>query len=67
MKTLIIHALDDPFMTPTVVPTPEEVSDSVILEITRNGGHVGFVSGANPTKAYYWLEHLVSEFILQNL
>jgi len=60
--TLIIHAKDDPFMTPEVIPTQAEVSCKVQLEILEHGGHVGFVSGTlfNPK---YWLDARVVTFL----
>ena len=60
--TLIIQALDDPFMTPEILPTKEELSPSIELEVYPHGGHVGFVSGTivNPT---YWLEGRISSFL----
>jgi predicted alpha/beta-fold hydrolase len=57
--TLILHAADDPFMRPDVVPRPEELSSDVTLELSPRGGHVGFVSGVGR----YWLEDRVPEFI----
>lgn len=59
---LIIHALDDPFMTPEVVPTPDAVSGCVTLEITPSGGHVGFVSGP-PWRPQYWLEERIPQYL----
>jgi len=61
--TLIIHALDDPFMTPDVLPEAEELSPDTILEISRKGGHVGFIAGHIPCKAVYWLDQRVPEFL----
>jgi uncharacterized protein len=46
VPTLILHALDDPFMSPASVPQEEELSETVTLELSRNGGHVGFVNGS---------------------
>ena len=43
--TLIINALDDPFMTPEVIPEAEKLSESVQMEIAEHGGHVGFING----------------------
>jgi predicted alpha/beta-fold hydrolase len=63
-KTLIIQALDDPFMTPDIIPTKEELSDAITLEVYKNGGHVGFVSGTF-FKANYWLEDRVMEFFIK--
>jgi len=45
--TLILHALDDPFMTPEAVPGIAEQGPGVRLELSRYGGHVGFVGGRN--------------------
>ena len=61
-ETLIIHSLDDPFMTPEILPTFDEVSSSVELEIYPKGGHVGFVSGSI-LKPKYWLEYRVIEYL----
>ncbi len=64
--TLIIHAKDDPFMTPEVIPKKEEVSRKIELEILDNGGHVGFISGTlfNP---HYWLDTRVVSFLQEYL
>lgn len=65
VPTLIIQAVDDPFMTAEVIPKVEELSPHVQLEVTQGGGHVGFVSGKNPFKPFYWLETRIPEFLLQ--
>lgn len=57
--TLIIHAQDDPFMTPEIVPAEDEMSGDVTLELTRYGGHVGFIEGYAGGKLTYWLEQRV--------
>ena len=54
--TLIIHAADDPFMTPTVVPKAEELAPGVRLELAAHGGHVGFVSADRWGQPQLWLE-----------
>ncbi len=43
--TLIVQARDDPFLTELVLPGPSELSPLVTLELSRTGGHVGFVAG----------------------
>lgn len=43
--TLILHAADDPFMDPGVVPTAAELAPEVTLELAERGGHVGFIAG----------------------
>jgi hypothetical protein len=66
IPTLIIHAKDDPFMTPEVIPSYREVSKSVELEILEYGGHVGFISRTifHPE---YWLDKRVIEFFKKEL
>lgn len=61
--TLIIHAQDDPFMYPTTAPDQSMLSDSVTLELTTHGGHVGFVSGSTPWQAEYWLEQRITQWL----
>lgn len=61
--TLIVHARDDPFMTPAVLPEAEELSPDVRLELSRHGGHCGFVAGS-PWRPRYWLDRRIPEFIL---
>ena len=60
--TLILHAEDDPFMNPTVIPKENELGDSVILELSAQGGHVGFISGKQPTKPLYWIDKRVLDY-----
>ncbi|MCP1726961.1 putative alpha/beta-fold hydrolase [Natronospira proteinivora] len=67
VPTLILHALDDPFMTPDTAPSESEISDQVQLELSPRGGHVGFVAGRWPWKPRWWLEeritaHLIEQF-----
>lgn len=59
--TLIIHSKDDPFMTPDVIPRTDELSNSITMELTQKGGHVGFVSGTL-LKPEYWLEKRIVEY-----
>ena len=61
IPTLIIHSVDDPFMTPEVIPHENELSDSVCLELSQQGGHVGFVSG-HLLKPRFWLEERIPEY-----
>jgi predicted alpha/beta-fold hydrolase len=62
IPTLILHARDDPFMTPAAIPQDPELSPQVQLELSDQGGHVGFVSGS-PTSPEYYLERRIPEFI----
>ncbi|MGR9117340.1 MAG: hydrolase [Gammaproteobacteria bacterium] len=66
VPTLLIQADDDPFMTQAVLPGYGELSSKVVLEVTRGGGHVGFVSGCIPFRPQYWLEQRIPEFLQQS-
>ncbi len=55
--TLILHDWHDPFMWPHTVPEEEELPEKVVLELTRGGGHAGFVCGNSPAGACYWTGH----------
>ncbi len=59
--TLIIQSLDDPFMTPAVIPQQAELSSSVRLELSEKGGHVGFVSGYL-WQPEFWLEKRIMAY-----
>ncbi len=61
--TLLIHALDDPFMTPECVPDPARLPPVVRLEVSPRGGHLGFISGGTPVRPKTWLEEPVMAFL----
>lgn len=63
VPTLMLHAEDDPFMTPDVLPARGELSPSILLEISARGGHVGFVHGSLPWRPRYWLEERIPTFL----
>ncbi len=64
VPTLLIQSTDDPLMTPEVLPGPDELSPQVQMELTRHGGHVGYISGLIPFRPEYWLEQRIPEFLL---
>ena len=57
--TLILHAADDPFIPEDAIPAEDELGPGVTLELSRRGGHVGFVEGGLPFRARYWLERRI--------
>ena len=59
--TLIIHSRDDPFMNESIIPTSNELSSHIKLEVYENGGHVAFIAGTF-LKPKYWLETRVVDF-----
>jgi predicted alpha/beta-fold hydrolase len=62
--TLILHSKDDPFLTLASIPSEEELSPDIILELSETGGHVGFVTG-NPFiwELDFWLEKRIPEHL----
>lgn len=60
--TLMIHALDDPFMQRDSVPDESELSNSIELELSKHGGHIGFIAGSL-NKPVFWLPQRISEYI----
>lgn len=63
IPTLIIHAKDDPFMTPDAIPRTEEMSSLIKLELLPRGGHVGFIGGKWPWKSIGWLDQRIPQYL----
>jgi predicted alpha/beta-fold hydrolase len=64
--TLIINALDDPFLTEKCFPFKEaEQSRNLFFEAPKSGGHVGFVTFGKGGE--YWHEARVAEFCKQQM
>ena len=63
--TLVLHSRDDPFMTPTIIPTEQELAADVTLELSARGGHVGFIAGDARGRPYCWAEQRVTEFLAE--
>ena len=61
--TLVINALDDPFMTRDVIPADDQLSEFVILEVAESGGHVGFIDGGTPWKPTFYLPERIIGFL----
>jgi predicted alpha/beta-fold hydrolase len=70
VPTFLLSAIDDPFLPPEVLDEVREIADRnacLSLEFTAEGGHVGFVSGRLPWKAWYYAEWRVCEFLATTL
>jgi predicted alpha/beta-fold hydrolase len=64
VPTLILHALDDPFIRMTPETRAKLVSNPrVMLVETRHGGHCAFLS-LEPGDAGYWAERTLLDFLL---
>ena len=60
---LIIHAQDDPFLCHKSTVKQLQYSQQIQFEISKKGGHVGFISGSNPFAPTYWLEQRVPQYL----
>lgn len=60
VPTRIIHALDDPFIPASSLPSVRELSPEVRMEVSERGGHVGFVAGSGPARPHYWLDTAIA-------
>ncbi len=66
VPTLIINALDDPFLGQSCYPAAEaEQSEHVFLETPKHGGHAGFVQFEK--KGSYWSELRALDFLTNSL
>ncbi|WP_412723608.1 hydrolase [Alteromonas sp. D210916BOD_24] len=61
-KTLVLHSIDDPFMNHLVVPKEQELARNVTVELSEQGGHVGFMQGSM-FKPKVWLHDRVKRFV----
>lgn len=60
---LCLSALDDPFLPPYVIDRVRALLPSTAeLIVTKQGGHIGFVSGSLPRPSY-WAEELAVHFV----
>jgi uncharacterized protein len=60
--TLLINALDDPFIPASSLPDPRGLPPTVRAEYVAVGGHVGFVEG-RPWRATSWAERRAVDFL----
>jgi len=59
---LIIHALDDPFMAPGILPDAKRLPSNVQLQVSQHGGHVGFIEGSL-LQPGFWLERCIPDYL----
>lgn len=62
VPTLILNALNDPFVPAWSLPLPDDVSSVVTLHQPQDGGHVGFVSAPWPGQLTWLPQRLASFF-----
>lgn len=61
--TLVINAVDDPFLARSILPKAEALAPDVTLELTRRGGHVGFIAEGPRGQLSYWLEQRIANWL----
>jgi predicted alpha/beta-fold hydrolase len=64
--TLLLNALDDPFVPGPSLPDPRTLPPAVRAEFVPNGGHVGFVQGW-PWRSTSWAEQRAVDFLAATL
>ena len=64
--TLILHALDDPFMSADVLPEEAHLGPDVTLELSKFGGHVGFFDQLPPRKKPCYLGQKAYAFLTRS-
>ncbi|MDI1309505.1 MAG: hydrolase [Methylotenera sp.] len=62
VPTLILNAKNDPFIPAESLPDQSSVSNSVTLEVTEEGGHVGFISPPFPGNNNWLPQHIIHYF-----
>ena len=60
--TLLLHGANDPFLPAAALPRRAALPPTVMLEVHRHGGHVGFVDGALPGRIDWLPERLLAHF-----
>jgi len=60
---LAIHAKDDPFMIPEIVPEAIHLPAEMTIELCEHGGHVGFCAAGPRYAPRWWLEERIPEFL----
>ncbi|MBL0710798.1 MAG: hydrolase [Colwellia sp.] len=60
---LFIHSADDPFLSHQSSLPPQSLPEHLTFEVSKHGGHIGFICGNNPFKPQYWLEKRVPDFL----
>jgi predicted alpha/beta-fold hydrolase len=68
VPTLVLHALDDPFIR-IVQETRDKIGGNRSIDFieTKHGGHCGFLTSANDHGDGYWAETTLRDFIRSTL
>jgi uncharacterized protein len=69
VPTLLLSALDDPFLPPQVLDDVRSIAQhnpALHIEFMARGGHVGFISGRVPWRPFYYAEWRVADFLARH-
>jgi predicted alpha/beta-fold hydrolase len=69
VPTLILNALDDPFVRITEESRAKiEANPNITLKESKHGGHCAFLAEPDESNGYdgYWAEHTLARFLLAN-
>ena len=67
VPTLVIHAMDDPFLPPDRVPVSAlEANPAITALLPERGGHVGFIEGSM-LRPRLWAEAVLADFMADRL
>jgi len=67
VPTLMLHAIDDPFLPAAAIPRSEAEDNEVLtLRLSPRGGHVGFIRGT-PWAPNFWGEVEAADFLATRL
>lgn len=70
INTLLLSAIDDPFLPEQVLDEVRDVAEGnrfLHIEFSRQGGHVGFVTGTNPFRPTYFLDKRAGDFLARQI
>ncbi|MDZ7779544.1 MAG: hydrolase [Gemmatimonadota bacterium] len=63
VPTLLLHAVDDPFLPAAAIPREEAArTPHIELQLEPTGGHVGFLAGS-PWRPRFWGDERIAEFL----
>ena len=67
IPTLVIHAADDPFLAHEKITGLPKISPNIHFEVSRKGGHVGFIAGKSLFQPDFWLEQRTINYLEKHL
>lgn len=67
VPTLVLQSRDDPFLDPRYLPTEEQISESMTVEYSDYGGHVGFIAQKKPWQPMLWLPRRILQHFSEQL